>query len=203
MMRLREIHCVMLSTLRYSLTAFACVLCLFPQSSHSESAARRFPVTAEMVVIAMRYRQLPTDGVEVRLSAPMTASSVNPMLDIQTMTMVDAHSAQLRIACRVRSECLPFYVAARWPAATGLTIPDALTHKTEALAKPGELSSDGMLKAGSIATLMIEDEKVHIRLQVICLNGGVTGDRIHVSTPDRKIAYEAEIVSPNLLKGSF
>ncbi len=189
-----------------SMMAFAGALCLSTGAS-AENAAQRFLVTKEMVVTAMQYRQLPIQGVQVRLSAPITASSVNPMLDIQTMTMVDAHNAQLRIACRNRTECLPFYVAATWPDVAGaIAVPEGLPQKPgqpQMLTKPAEAPVRAALRPGSTATLLIEDQKIHIRLRVICLEGGLPGDKVRVSTPDHKVSYKAEIVAPNLLKGSF
>ena len=173
----------------------------------AQVAAKRYPITTEMVVSAMQYRQLPVEGVQIRLSAPITASSASPMLDIQSMTMTDAHHAQMRIACRAHGECLPFYVAAKWPDASAtVTVPEGLARKqvqASAPVKLNETPAEGKLRPGSPATLMIEDKKVHIRLQVVCLEGGVTGDKVRVSTPDHKLSYNAEIIAPNLLKGSF
>ncbi len=195
------------STVILPLLTLTGALCLPAKNTRAEGTAKRFPVTPEMVVSAMEYRQLPVEGVQVRLSAPITASSSNPMLDIQTMTMVGVHSAQLRVACRVHAECLPFYVAATWPDAhTAMTIPGELFRPSvlsSTVAKAIEAPAQDALKPGSTATLLIEDQKVHIQLQVICLEGGIAGDKVRVATPDHRLAYKAEIVAPNLLKGSF
>ena len=178
-------------------------------------------------MIAMQYRQLPVEGVQVKLCAPMTASSPNPMLDIQTMTLVGQHGAQLRVACRTRGECLPFYVSVTWPeGADAVHVPAGLAHqgartRAEVPSPPSgarlpsqELQAFGpspdedrtvnpKVRAGSPATLVIEDRKVHIRLRVVYLEGGATGDKVRVATLDRKQAFKAEIVTPGLLKGSF
>jgi hypothetical protein len=192
---------------RWSLLACVGLLCVSMHRAFSENASQRFPVTPEMVVAAMKYRQLPIEGVQVRLAAPITSSAPNPMLDIQTMTRIDDHNAQLRFACRVRPECLPFYVAVTWPTtAASVTVPGPLAREAGLVRGTGQHSetpANGAMRRGSTATLLIEDEKVHIRLRVICLEGGVTGDRVRVATPDRKVAYNAEIVAPNLLKGGF
>ena len=190
-----------------SILAVATGVCVLLRPAPAETAAKRFPVTEQMVVAAMQGRQLPVDGIQVTLSAPITASASDPVLEIQAVTLANPHSAQVRVACRDRKECLPFYVAATWPSTSeGLvtqagvsnrpaTQPRGISHSTS--------SHDRLLKTGSAATLLIEDEKVHIRLQVICLQGGSAGDTVRVATTDHKLTYKAEIVAPNLLKGIF
>jgi hypothetical protein len=50
---------------------------------------------------------------------------------------------------------------------------------------------------------VIEGDRLHIRLQVVCLQGGAAGDKVRVSTPDHTQKFTAEILGPTLLKGSL
>jgi hypothetical protein len=170
-----------------------------------ESGMKRYPVTPEMVVSAMQGRQLPTTGVQLRLAAEITALSAHPALEIQSISLTGNASAELRVACRNRSDCMPFYVAAAWPSTAGKP---NLTPASETLAKvpapaTDSTAADTAIRQGSRATLVIEDDRIHIQLRVISLEAGATGDTIRVTTPDRRQTFTAQILTPTLLKGSF
>jgi hypothetical protein len=196
----------MRSTLHQLGLIIVAVQALSPHALSAETGMKRYPVTSEMVVTAMQYRQLPTKGVEVRLAAPITAVSDNPMLEIQSVTQVSSHGAQLKVACRNRTQCLPFYASATWLEATEGSIPSTPARPAEQpQGSPQQTSStpSNTARPGSHATLVIEEGKIHIRLQVVLLQGGSAGDKVRVSTADHKTIYKAEIVTPNLLKGSL
>ena len=73
-----------------------------------------------------------------------------------------------------------------------------------ATANKGVASSEApVLRSGSPATLDFDEERVHVRVQVICLESGATGDKIRVTTRDHKQIYVAEIVAPRALKGTL
>jgi hypothetical protein len=170
-------------------------------ASGMAQTARRYPVTTEMVMAAMQNRQLPVEGVQVRIAAPITATVAHPMLEIQTLTRTDAQSAQMRVACRVQSECLTFYVSATWSGAKVVPASLELTPK-HASAEAIEQEAGFSVRSGAPMTLLIEDDKVHVRMGVVCLQSGGPGDTVRVATPNHQM-YRAEVVSPTLLKGSF
>jgi len=168
----------------------------------------RFPVTSDQVVAAMRDGQLPIEGLHVTMPASITASLDHPDLEIESMTILSPHSAQLKVACREHGVCLAFYVSATWPAqSAAVTLPPGLGHPDVQTgeAKPERVAArrEPALRAGSQATLVIEGDRLHIRLQVVCLQGGAAGDKVRVRTPDHTQTFTAEIVSPTLLKGSL
>ncbi|ADW70905.1 hypothetical protein [Granulicella tundricola] len=177
----------------------------------------RFPLTPDQIIAAMQVRQLPVEGVKVILSAPITAAVSAPVLEIQTIALVNNHTAQLKMSCRDHRECLPFYVNAVWPETSpNLVLPASVKQEGRSkqpnlLLSSGAPASDSStrssapttLRVGSAAMLMMDHDRVHVRLRVVCLDGGITGDKVRVTTPDRKQAYVAEIVTPTLLKGSF
>ena len=168
----------------------------------------RFPVTSDQVVAAMRERQLPIEGLHVIMPASITATLDHPNLEIESMTLLSPHSAQLKVACREHGVCLAFYASATWPAqSASVTLPPGLGH-TDVQTGGAKLERvaarrDPALRAGSQATLMIEGDRLHIRLQVVSLQNGAAGDKVRVSTPDHRQTFTAEILSPTLLKGSL
>jgi hypothetical protein len=189
----------------------------------AQAQAKRFPVTTQMILSAMQQRQLSIDGVQVRIAAPVTAAVPNPTLDIQTFSSVDRQNAQIRIGCRNHTECLSFYVAVTWPAQSATAQPPAaqsqnVDQTNSAPVAPGMTAStfpaetndlrhtpspSPTLRVGAPVTLVMENGPIHIRLHVISLQNGTVGETVRVSTPDRKQTYTAEIVAPNLLKGSL
>ena len=187
-----------------------CVLVGMPAMAQT---ARRFPVSSEQVLAAMRARGWEVQGVQVTMAAPMTAAVADPALAIQTITMLGTHEARLRMVCRAQAACLPFFATAVWPESTESTsLPQALMghgareKETLRAAEPvfaGVEPGQPKLRVGTAATLLIDVERIHIRVQVVCLEGGVPGDKIRVTTRDHKQAYMAEIVTPTMLKGSL
>ena len=62
---------------------------------------------------------------------------------------------------------------------------------------------DITMRAGTHATLVMDDNRSHIQVAVISLENGIAGHRIHVASPDHKQIYVGEVVNANLLRGSF
>jgi len=184
------------------------VVLLVATSCAYAAAPARFPVTSDQVVAAMRDRQLPIEGLHVTMPALITASIDHPSLNIESMTLLSPRNAQLKVSCRERGVCLAFYVSATWPAQSAtVTLPPGLgrtdVQTGEAKLERTATRSEPTLRAGSQATLLFEGDRLHIRMRVVCLQGGATGDTVRVSTPDHKQTFTAEILSPTLLKGSL
>ena len=171
--------------------------------------APRFSVTSEQVVAAMRGHAWSIEGVRITLPAAITTTVADPKLGIETASMLGTHEARLRVVCRVRAACLPFFATAVWPENVESISPPLDRSAEGAGRKPSIQPADGggesftRLRAGAPATLLLEGDRVHIQVQVVCLQGGAAGEKIRVATRDRKQTYVAEIVSSTLLKGSL
>jgi hypothetical protein len=183
------------------------VVVLLTTTAYAYPAAARFPVTSDQVIAAMRDRQLPIEGLHVTMPTSITASIDHPSLEIQSMTLLTSHTAQLKVSCRERGVCLAFYVSATWPAQSATVIlppgPDHTIMQAGEAKLERATRSEPTLRAGSQALLLFEDDRLHIRLRVICEQSGLTGEKVRVTTPDHKQTYTAEILSPTLLKGSL
>ena len=235
-MRLPLTHQGFLSNLNLGriLGLVAATVLVAAPSPIAQAQAKRFPVTNQMVLSAMQLRQLSIDGAQIRISAPVTASVPNPMLDIVTFSSIDKQNAQIRMTCRNKGECLSFYVAVTWPehpAAAPQATSQSSSQNTQSSQKVAPISAITSassipatpptqaqpiryelppsaptrpdLRAGTPVTLVMEEGRIHIRLRVVSQQNGKVGENVRVSTPDRKQAFVAEIVAPNLLKGSF
>jgi hypothetical protein len=176
-------------------------------SAPAQAPATRFPIASPSILSAMQQKQMPVSGVQLRLAAPITASVEAPVLEVRLLTPGDKHSAQLLVACRNSAECLPFYVSASWPVEVDVaTLHNGFVHATGATHDVVDRSSSddtNTLRAGSSATLLLDGERVHVTLRVVCLDGGEPGEKVRVTTLDRRQSYVARVISPGVLRGNF
>jgi len=181
----------------------------YPIADAQESGSRH-GITSTEIASAMESRQLPTKDARISLAAPITALSQHPQLEIQSMQLVSAHEIRLRVGCRNRAECLSFFATATYPESvnpgvveTKLEVPEHTKPAIKADKQSADVLREAVLRSGSPVLLEMDGERVHILLQVICLESGSAGDRIRVSTRDHKQQYVAEIVTSTLVKGSL
>ena len=194
--------------LRANIAAFGVVACgLLAKGADGQTMAVRFAVKNSAVITALQQKQLPVSGVQVTISAPITALVAEPRLIVRSLTMSDKHSARLLLECRNATECLPFYASASWPADVDVqSLHVAVARGADASGESGNRSSTAdviSLRAGSPATLLLDGERVHVMLRVVCLESGDPGDKVRVTTSDRRQQYVADVVSPGVLKGTF
>jgi hypothetical protein len=155
----------------------------------------RYTLTTKQVA-AVVVRSFLETGIaltdqQISLPARVVATEQIPTLDVSSVEVLsdyvfEGHSkarSKIRLTCRIASVCLPFYAIVIWP--EGLSIPEIT------------------MQAGTHATLVLDDERAHIQLTVVSLESGSAGHKIRVASPDHKQIYIAEIISANLLKGSF
>ena len=97
----------------------------------------------------------------------------------------------VKLACHLPGRCLPFYaiVGCRYGVAAG----EQPEHPSAADALRPEAVFT--IRAGVHATMVMDDDRAHIQVAVICLENGIAGHRIRVASPDHKQIYVAEVVS--------
>ena len=166
-----------------------------------------FTLTAAQVARALSDSGIPTSDSQVSLLTRVVATEPDPALDVVSVEAISkeplaGHSAvgsRVKLACRLPNYCLPFFVTVSWlqpPAGPA----GSMSTNRNMLTTP---SSQFTMRAGSRATLVMDDQRSHIQVAVISLQNGMAGHRIRVSSPDHKQVYFGEVVSANLLKGSF
>ncbi len=197
--------------------------CLGATASVRAQERARFPITSAQIASAMLGRQLPTKDARIVIAAPITALSENPQLEVQSMQLVSPHELRLRISCRNHAECLSFFALATYPEPVEPATLKAAEQSPKIIEKsqpkgqsdaakpasPGRDTSSNephrepALRAGAPVMLQIDGDRIHILVEVICLEGGAEGDRIRVATRDHKETYVARIVNPTLVKGTL
>lgn len=207
--------------------AAACLCVHWFAAAQVNDERPRFPITSSQIMSAMQIRQLPTQDAKIRIAAPITASLENPQLDIQAIALISPREIRMRMGCRNRPVCPAFFAFVSYPQDVNAeTLPEKLEPSSpasrtinnsqheplpdaapivapEAKAVRAATTAEPALRIGSPVMLQIDSDRVHILIEVICLENGSTGDKIRVTTRDHKQSYVAQIVTPTLLKGSL
>lgn len=169
----------------------------------------RFALTTGQVARALSDSGIQTTDEQVSLLARVVATEPYPALDIlsvEPLAKGPQHSparSRVKLACHLPGKCLPFYaIVSRSDATAG---PAANTSGASPLVRNTLFNpaTDITMRAGTHATLVMDDHRSHIQVAVISLENGMAGHRIRVASPDHKQVYFGEVVSANLLTGSF
>jgi hypothetical protein len=166
----------------------------------------RFTLTAAQIALGISASGMQTTAEQVTLPTRVVATEPEPVLDILSVETLGKgyleHSSvrfRVKLACHVAGKCLPFYaIVSSPPSIVGAANTVPPVSNTIWNAHP-EIS----MKAGTHATLMMDDQRSHIQVAVVSLENGIVGHRIHVASPDHKHTYVGEVVNARLLRGSF
>ncbi len=195
---------------RYSWWASVCCGLMFLMAESALAVtSTQFPISSKEILLAMQNSELPVEGVQVILAAQVNTSTAEPALNLESVVALDGHSEQIKLSCRVHAQCRPFYALARLPERQGSLGAQAYAQlfaqgrREHASSLPVAGDPTGILRAGSHATLVIDEDRLHIRLPVICMQGGTPGDRIRVTTVNRRQTYEAIVLNGAELKGNL
>ena len=171
----------------------------------------RFALTAGQVARALCAGGIETTEEQVSLLTRVVATEPDPALDILSVEPPSKgrpaqHSpvrSQVRLACHLPGKCLPFYAIVSWsePPAGPAANPSTVSPVTRNILF--DPNREITMRAGTHASLVMDDGRSHIQVAVISLENGMAGHRIRVSSPDHKQVYFGEVVSASLLKGSF
>ena len=167
----------------------------------------RFTLTAAQVALAVSASGMQTAAEQVSLLTRVVATEPEPVLDVLSVeTLGKAPFAvhpgvrlRVKLACHLPGKCLPFYAIVSSPPSTDgpantLSIPRNAMWNAH---------SEITMRAGTHATLMMDDQRSHIQVAVVSLENGMVGHRIRVASPDHKQTYVGEVVNAHLLRGSF
>jgi hypothetical protein len=164
------------------------------------AAAARTSITADQVTAALNGAGMQVSAQQITMLTDVVATTSAPLLKVESMEPWGSHRMMVRMNCAQTEECLPFFVAVRFNQGDDVRPVSAdSSPSANARVKPG--SASFTVKSGAPATLMLDGERVHIKISVICLENGSTGQTIRVSSKDHRLTYTAEVVDGGLLKG--
>jgi hypothetical protein len=107
-------------------------------------------------------------------------------------------SAKVKLRCQDNHECLPFYILVH-----GLGRVNGERTRVHAVPVVQASSLQNVIRGGDHATLILESADSRMSLPVICLQSGVRGQRIRVSSTDHRQFFDAEVVATGMVKGSL
>jgi len=173
-------------------------------------AVRGFSLSQEQVrqVIAKEFAERGIDANSARIVLPVKviASLPNPVLEIRSIDSLPDLSGDgerrsrsaVRMICCQHGTCLPFYVIVTWPA----EMDASELHPSARADSAMNFRPEVIMRTGAHAVLVMDDGHVHIRIAVSLANGAA-GSSIRVATADHKQVYVGQVVSADLLRGSF
>jgi hypothetical protein len=166
-----------------------------------------FALTADQVAQSVSKGGIEVAGDQVFLLANVVAKVPYPALDVLSVEPLGdkwfggrsgTHS-WVKLGCHLPGECLPFYAVVSWPQEPA----GRATHQS--IASPAALKPKKVItmRAGTHATMLMDDDRSHIQIAVISLENGIAGHSIRVTSPDHKQVYVAEVVNASLLRKSY
>jgi hypothetical protein len=173
-------------------------------ASPAFAATGRDSITKEQVAAAMSGAGLHVSPEQVMLLTDVTASTNAPALRVESMERWGDDRMRVRLDCAKQEDCLPFYVAVRWPQAdSAQTAQVGSTRPLAAIVSASPEPKSYAVRAGSPAILLLDGDHVHIRISVVCLENGVAGQTIRVASKDHQKTFTAEVVDGTVLRGSL
>lgn len=191
----------------FLLKRFASILVLTLSTAAAVPAVAQsghYPIGVDRVVAAMNNMGLQIAPGQVSLLSNPVASTPGPRLTVRSIERWNDARMMVRMECEDPQECVPFFVGVRTKTAnTATAAVNVMDRPAPAVTSSASRSSytAPVLRAGATATLLLEGNHIHIRLSVICLDGGSPGQTIHVTDPDRREVYTAQIIDGVTLEG--
>jgi hypothetical protein len=167
----------------------------------------RFALTADQVAQSVSKGGIEVSGDQVFLLANVVAKVPYPSLDVLSVEPIGdkwfgGHSGThswVKLGCHLPGECLPFYAVVSWPQEPGGRAIHQSIVPSAALTPKKVIT----MRAGTHATMLMDDDRSHIQIAVISLENGIAGHSIRVTSPDHKQVYVAEVVNASLLRKSY
>jgi hypothetical protein len=161
-------------------------------------------ITTEQVAAAISGTGMSVSPEQVTLLTAVVSKSGAPTLNVQSIEPWGDRRMKVRLGCANQEECLPFYVSVHRDQKIGTTSNIAQSDQPAVItSRQNKSPKSSAVRAGSRATLLLDGGHVHIRLSVVCLESGATGQKIRVETKDPHQTYIAEVVDGGVLRGSL
>jgi hypothetical protein len=165
----------------------------------AQAAHGRVPVSSQQVVQALKSAGVDASPSQVRLLANVT-SNEGATLRVKNMKGL-SNGILAEVVCRNPSQCIPFYAVIHFDDAHS---DEAAAFVKSAVFRPAAApETPPLIARGQAVTLLIQDSDFRIVLPAVCLENGVSGQIIRVTSPDRKRIYTAEVISNKLVRSTL
>ncbi len=143
---------------------------------------------------------------QITLLTNVETSTPSPVLQVRSVERFDAGRFIVRLECESQDNCLPFMASVHVNEDMAKRLSSA-TSRLSLLKEPFIASaaqptpSPVVIRGGARATLLLDGAHIHIRIPVICLQSGSTGQTIRATTTDHRQVYTAQVVDVGVLRG--
>lgn len=167
-------------------------------ASGVSARAASYPISREQVAAAVNRLGVPVVPEQVTLLADVVATTSAPRLTVRSIEPWGNQRMTARVECESSDQCLPFFVTLN--TGSGSAAQSAAVAQTYL---PVQASSPKhfAVRSGTPATLLLDGDRVHIRLSVVCLESGAPGQTIRVTDREHKMVFHAQVVDGGLLRG--
>lgn len=166
------------------------------------AASGRDAITTAQVAAAISGAGMQTSAQQVTLLTNVVAATRVPALKVQSIERWGDRGMKVRLGCANPEECLPFFVTVRGDGANAAqSVSSDSDRSSNAIARTKHDPKSFVVRSGTPVTLLIDGDRVHIKLSVVCLENGAPGQTIRVASKDHKQTYQAEVVDGSLLRG--
>jgi hypothetical protein len=170
--------------------------------SLAQAAPGHYAISTAQIATTMGQFGIEVAPQQVKLLADVTATTESPRLVVRSVRPWGNQHLMARLECADSEQCKPFFVGLESNPDDGARTSDvSATRGAGAWSGQIESSKNYVVKSGSPAVLQLDNEHVHIRIAVICLENGAPGQRIRVTGKDHRMIFTAQVVDGSLLKG--
>ena len=184
---------------------FPTFLLLVPSltSISAQRPASRYAITQDDVARALKAAGVTLESSQILTQAILTSAAQAPSLEVSFAGFSNPSSLRFRLACKVTSQCLPFFALAQFTgpneayAAQQTLLPRTLP------AREKEVTVRPRLVAGQHASFLMDDDRMRIRVPVISIDSGPVGAEVRVTSLDRKQMYHGTVMNEETVRGTL
>jgi len=162
-----------------------------------QTGATRTVMSTQRVAGAMASAGIVVESGQIDLLSGVSTTRADASVQVVSVAHQAGGTVKVKLRCSDNHDCLPFYVLVH-----GIDGVDA-TPKMGGGVPVATASANNIIRGGDHAILILETPDSWMRFPVVCLQGGVVGQKIRAASPDRKQFYDAEVVGAGLLKGKL
>lgn len=171
--------------------------------SAAQAAPAHYAISTAQIAATVTRFGIAVEPDQVRLLADVAATTESPRLVVRSIRPWGNQRVMARLECENPAQCTPFFVGVQMKGDSSQAGSEAATHATESTLAQIDTPHNYLVRSGTPATLQLDNDHVHIRIPVICLQNGSLGQKIRVTGKDHRMTYTAEVVDGSLLKGSL
>ena len=169
----------------------------------ASAASSHYAISAGMVAAAVSRTGIEIAPEQVTLFTAVVAATPEPSLKITSIQKLGNQQLLARLECDSTAVCIPFFASIQ--IAKGSAAENAKMIGPASALAVGSVQNPKsvLLRSGSVATLSLDSDHVHIRIPVICMESGSQGQTIHATDKNHRVVYSALVVNGSLLKGKL